>query len=144
MLDPNDPELEKLFAVSGCEGALVWLAKRMTLVDTERKRGLMQEADAALSNMRALSAEHWPGDEAKIGAIEAFEAGLRRLADLPSNNDYLIHWHNKRCTVCRGRIQDPPRQPDMVYCPTCLQTIDEGRRRIAEAFYVGYEDQFAS
>ena len=144
MLDPNDPELEKLFAVSGCEGSLVWLAKRMTLVDTDRKQALMQEADVALARMRTLSEEHWPGDEGKLRAVAALEDGLRRLAELPSKNDFLMHWHNKRCTVCRGRIQDPPRQPDMVYCPTCLRTIDEGRRAIAEAFYAGHEDQFAS
>ena len=134
MLDLNHPDTPLTFAIAREDGAILSIAKRMTLISTEAKRELLDRALAHFAKMRTITVEHWGRSKPKLDAIDVLESDLRRLAALESTNNFVIDWKGKHCTVCSAAITNLEGYNDMLYCATCLKVIDAGRNAVDQAF----------
>ena len=133
MLDPDHPDTPNTFAIAREDDAVLSIVKRMTLVSTNAKDALLERAREHLNAMRKIVNDHWKADPDKLNAIDALEASVTRLATLESANDFANDWKGKVCTICNDRITNPKRY-DMVYCPTCIRQVDDGRDAVDQAF----------
>ena len=134
MLDLNHPETKYIFAIAHQDDAILSIAKRMTLVDTETKQLLLPSAHGAISKMRQICIEGWKRRKDKMEALDLLHSQLSELAAIPSVNDYVTEWRDKNCTACGSKITSLESYKDMCYCPTCLKVIEAGRRGVDMAF----------
>lgn len=134
MLDLNHPQSKFIIAISHEDGMILSIAKRMTLISTEKKREQLALARKHFENMRSIMRDGWKKSRNKERAIAKLETQLAQLATTESTNDFLMNWQNKLCTVCHNEITNLEGYPDMIYCRQCVKTIASGREAVAEAF----------
>lgn len=134
MLDLDHPDTPPTFAISREDDAILSIAKRMTLVSTEAKIELLAQAGPHFATLRSITIDHWGKSKPMLDAIDLLESDLRRLAGLESKNDYVTDWRGKHCTVCSSAITNLESYEDMLYCPTCVKVIDDGRDAVDQAF----------
>ena len=134
MLDLDHPDTPHTFAIAREDDAVLSIVKRMTLVSTNAKDALLDRAHEHLNAMRKIVNDHWNANPEKLDAIDTLEADVTRLARLESANDYVDNWKGKVCTVCNDKITHLKGYSDMVYCPTCIRQVDDGRGAVDQAF----------
>jgi hypothetical protein len=80
MLDLNHPDTPITFAVAAEHGKVLHYAKRMTLVSTQERQQILDEALNACSTIRVITKQRWGNAKNKNKSIELLEANLRELA----------------------------------------------------------------
>lgn len=126
MLDLNHPDTPITFAVAAEHGKVLHYAKRMTLVSTQERQRLLDEALNACATIRDITKQRWGNARNKVKSVELLETNLRELASTQSTNDYADSWEGCNCDVCDSLIEDLPGYPDMVYCRTCIAVVRPG------------------
>lgn len=106
----------------------------MTLVDTATKQTLLPDAHVAISRMREFSIEGWERKQDKLDAIDLLHQRITEFAAIPSTNDFMPDWRGKVCSVCKSEITNLEKHSAMLYCPKCLDAINDGRRAVDLAF----------
>ena len=134
MLDLDHPMTKFVFAISREDGAILSIAKRMTLVATPEKRELLNHAHKHIDQMHQIVLKGWGQSDKMSAAIELLQKQVEILASIPSQNDFTINWRGQKCTVCGSLIKNLEQYADMLYCGQCLDTIEPGRMAIDEAF----------
>ena len=134
MLDLNHPQTPFIFAMAREDDAILSLAKKMTLVDTARKKELLETSLRHSAEMKKICDEGFKKTKKKHKAIELLESEITTLALVESTNDFLISWQGAECSVCKSEITNLEGYPDMIYCRTCLGIIDKGRSAVDSAF----------
>lgn len=134
MLDLNHPDTPYIFAISSEDDALLSIVKRMTLVSTSEKMLLLQRATDHLQAMREITLGYWGSSQSRIEAIDLLASQIETLSAIESQNDFVSDWQGKVCTVCDDRIHNLEQWRDMLYCPTCIKLVDEGRQAVSNAF----------
>lgn len=116
------------------DDAILSIAKRMTLVNTDQKIQLLEQSKKHFAEMKSILAQGWGKSKTKIAAIELLEQELAALAALPSTNDFVTDWRGKQCSVCGNAITNLEQYRDMLYCPKCLDVLSKGRDAVDQAF----------
>ena len=132
-----------IFEVAGCDTALLFLARKMTLVNTAKRSALLAEATTPLNEMQRLVETTWPGDTVRASAVRGIEEQLTALAGVRSENDFLINWGAKRCTVCDRLIGAPKGMPHLACCAGCLAPFQEARKVLRDSFAPAEAEIFA-
>ena len=127
MIDPTDPAHMHFCQFAGCDNAILFLARQMTLATTEQRASLLQECAAAFAAMRQAAELAWPKDSSKNSAVDLLEQRIKELAHTPSQNDFLKTWGGKRCTVCETPITAPKGLQRLAYCPHCISGVQDAR-----------------
>jgi len=86
MLDLDHPLTPHIFAASRAEDAILMAAKRMTLAASEEKLRLRDRCDDALRELRQIARKHFKDRDQIPPAIDALEAALDQLSQLPGND----------------------------------------------------------
>ena len=134
MLDLNHPMTKFTFAIAREDDRILSIAKRMTLVDTDAKTLLLPGAHEAAKKMTEICVSAWGNKRDKLDAIQLLHRQITEFAAIPSANCFVSDWQGKLCTVCGSEITSLPNYEDMIYCPKCLDYIDDGRRAVDQAF----------
>jgi hypothetical protein len=137
MIDPADPAFMHFCQFAGCDNAILFLARQMTLATTEQRASLLVECEAAFAAMRQAALLAWPEDSSRNSAVDLLEERVKELAHTPSQNDFLKTWGGKRCTVCGTKIAAPKAVLRLAYCPHCISGVHDAR--IALKAVVGAE-----
>ena len=135
MLDLNHPQTEYIFAISGRDGAILSLIKKMTLSNSQERLKLLSEVHTHIAAMHSILDSGWNKKRnEKREAIEKLHNCVRELANTHSDNDFIENGVGQICTVCGNEIEDLEGYSDMVYCRTCIRVTDQGRKAVEIAF----------
>ena len=137
MKEPTDLSQMHLYQFAGCDNTILFLARQMTLANTEQRLSLLRESEAVFAAMREAAQVAWPDDSSKSGGIELLEQRVRELACTPSHNDFIKTWGGKKCTVCGTKITASGGEYRLAFCSQCISGVEDAR--IALKVAVGSE-----